>query len=139
MEIWVKNNFGSLVPMYGTDYDNKRKLKIGQEYLVTITLPRNIKFHRKMFALYNLVFENRSHDSPYSNIDDLRRDITIAAGYCRERVNINGEITLEADSISFASMQEDKFAELYNATLDVIVKYFHFDKQSMIDEIEQYF
>lgn len=136
MEIWVKNTFRGLVPMYDTDLDNKKKLKIDQEYLVKVSMPRNIKFHRKMFALYNLVFQNQEQ---YRVLDDLRRDITIEAGFYRERTNINGEVIKEAESISFANMEDDVFSELYNRSLDVIVKYFHFDKQSMIDEIEQYF
>jgi hypothetical protein len=136
MEIWVKNTFRGLVPMYDTDLDNKKKLKIDQEYLVTVKMPRNIKFHRKMFALYNLVFQNQEQ---YRLLDDLRRDITIEAGFYRERTNINGEVIKEAESISFANMDDDVFSQLYNRSLDVIVKYFHFDKQSMIDEIEQFF
>jgi len=136
MELWVKNTFRGLVPMYDTDLDNKKKLKIDQEYLVTVKMPRNIKFHRKMFALYNLVFQNQEQ---YKVLDDLRRDITIEAGFYRERTNINGEVIKEAESISFANMDDDVFSQLYNRSLDVIVKYFHFDRQSMIDEIEQFF
>lgn len=136
MEIWVKNTFRGLVPMYDTDLDNKKKLKIDQEYLVTVSIPRNIKFHRKMFALYNLVFQNQEI---YKFLDDLRRDITIEAGFYRERVNINGEIIKEAESISFSNMDDIVFSDLYNKSLDVIVKYFHFDRQSIIDEIEQFF
>lgn len=136
MEIWVKNTFRGLVPMYDTDLDNKKKLKIDQEYLVIVKMPRNIKFHRKMFALYNLVFQNQEQ---YRVLDDLRRDITIEAGFYRKRTNISGEVVKEAESISFANMDDDVFSQLYNRSLDVIVKYFHFDKQSMIDEIEQFF
>ena len=136
MEIWVKNTFRGLIPMYDTDLDNKKKLKIDQDYLVKISMPRNIKFHRKMFALYNLVFSNQER---YRVLDDLRRDITIEAGYYRERTNIHGEVIKEAESISFANMDDDVFSDLYNRTLDVIVKYFHFDRQSMIDEIEQFY
>jgi len=136
MEIWVKNTFRGLVPMYDTDLDNKKKLKIDEQYLVTIKMPRNIKFHRKMFALYNLVFQNQES---YRFLEDLRRDITIEAGFYRERTNIYGEVIKEAESISFANMDDDVFSQLYNRSLDVIVKYFHFDRQSMIDEIEQFF
>ena len=53
--------------------------------------------------------------------------------------NIKDEIIIEAESISFASMKQDDFNNLYSATLDAIVKYFSFDRKSMIDEIEQYF
>ena len=136
MEIWAKNTFRGLVPMYSSDLDNKKKLKIDQEYLITIKLPRNIKLHRKMFSLYNLVFENQER---YKFLDDLRRDITIECGRYRERVNIHGEVIKEAESISFANMDDIEFSDLYNKTLDVVVKYFSFDRQSVIDELEQYY
>lgn len=122
--------------MYGSDYDNKRKLKVGQDYLVTVTTKRNIRFHRKYFALLNLVFQNQEI---YNNLDDLRKDLTIAAGFHRERLNIHGEIILEAESINFASMDDIKFSELYSRTIDQIVKYFNFDRQDIINEVEQFF
>src|SRR4051812_48782179 len=78
MDIWVRCSLGGLVPMYDTDLENKKKLKVGSEYLVSVKMPRNIRFHRKIFALYNLVFQNQE---TYRFLDDLRRDITIEAGF----------------------------------------------------------
>jgi hypothetical protein len=136
MELWVKNTFTGLVPMYGSDYDNKRKLKVGKEYLVKVTAPRNYEFHKKMWALYNMLYQNQER---YNNIDDLREDLTIEAGFYRESINIHGEVVKKAESISFANMDEVKFSELYNRTIDAIVQHFHFDKQSIIDEVSQYY
>lgn len=122
--------------MYGSDLDNKKKLKIDQEYLVSIKVPRNIGHHRKLFALYNLVFENQEI---YKHLDDLRKDLNIECGYYRERMNIYGEVVKEAESISFANMDQITFNDLYSKTLDVIVKHFNFNRQDVIDEVEQYF
>lgn len=89
-----------------------------------------------MFALYNMVFQNQER---YTTLDALRHDITIEAGYYSERVNIWGEVVKEPNSISFANMDDVEFSDLYNRSIDTIVKHFHFDKQLIIDEIEQYF
>ncbi|WP_427910585.1 DUF1367 family protein [Parabacteroides chongii] len=40
-------------PCYDSDYDEKKKLKLGHTYKARITLARNIDFHRKYFQLIN--------------------------------------------------------------------------------------
>lgn len=101
-----------------------------------IKKPRNIKFHKKTFALFNLVFSNQEH---YQNVDDLRHDLTVAAGYYLERINLQGETIRVAKSISFAKMDEHDFSEYYDSIIAQIVLHFHFDKQGIIDNVSQYF
>jgi len=83
-----------------------------------------------------MVYQNQER---YTNTEDLRNDITIEAGYYTKRENIQGDTMKQANSISFASMDEHEFSDYYNKCLDVIVKYFKFDKQLIQDNIEQYF
>ncbi len=137
MEIMVQKTLsGVLKPCYESDHDNFKKLPLNESFLITYTKKRNIKFHRKFFALMQLVYQNQEL---YRFLDDLRQDITIECGYYYETVNINGEVVKKAKSISFASMDEVEFSELYNTALDVIVKHFHFDKEDMLTNIEQYY
>lgn len=121
---------------YDTDYEKAKKIKVGEPYEFEYRKPRNLKFHKKFFALMNLLFQNQEL---YNNLDHLRKDLTVESGYYDLRVNIHGEEIKEAKSISFASMSEDEFGEFYNAVLDTIVKYFNFDKQEITDNVEQYF
>ena len=93
-------------------------------------------FHKKFFALMNLLYQNQES---YINIDDLREDLTIEAGYYKNRVNFNGELVKRAVSISFAKMDEHEFSEYYSKVLDIIVKHFNFNKQDIIENVEQYF
>ena len=58
MELYLRNTSSGLVPLYDEDYDKKKKLIIGKDYKAKITLARNLKFHRKFFALVKLGFEN---------------------------------------------------------------------------------
>lgn len=121
---------------YNSDYEKAKNLKVGEEYFFEVKKSRNIKFHRKAFALFNLVFENQER---YSNLNDLRHDLTIAAGFFTERTNLQGELIREAQSISFASMDELKFGEYYDAIIKQIVLHFNFNKQDIIDNVSQYF
>ena len=137
MEIYLVKTLGGVFkPSHDTDYEKFKKLKSEQTYKCKVTQPRNVKFHRKYFALINLVYQNQER---YDNADDLRHDLTVASGYYTQRLNLEGEIITEAKSISFSSMKQDDFNSLYSATLDAIVKYFSFDRDSMIEEIEQYY
>jgi len=132
----IKQWDGSFKPAYDSDYQKAKKIKVDSAVSCKITKPRNIKFHRKFFALMNLVFNNQEH---YINIDHLRRDLTIASGYYTKSKSITGEEVTEAKSISFSGMSEIEFNELYTNILISIEKYFHFDKDRVRREIEQHF
>lgn len=121
---------------YDSDYEKAKKIKAGEPYEFEYKQLRNVRFHRKFFALMNLLFQNQEL---YKNLDHLRKDLTVEAGYYDLRVNIHGEEIKEAKSISFAAMSEDEFSEFYNAVLDTIVKYFNFEKQEIIDNVQEYF
>ena len=58
MEIYCKVTEAGLVPMYGSDLDEKKRLKKGEEVLCVIRKPRNYKFHKKFFALLRLTLDN---------------------------------------------------------------------------------
>ena len=44
---------------YDSDYDKAKKIKVGEAYECEIKQSRNIKFHRKYFALINMVYDNQ--------------------------------------------------------------------------------
>jgi len=79
MEIYVKKQFGKLVPIYNSDAEALKdcKLKDGEVYRVDITKPRNYEFHKKYFSLLNLCFDNQEQ---FKEINDLRAYLTCKAG-----------------------------------------------------------
>lgn len=90
---------------------------------------RNLQFHRKLMALMQLAFEqwepptNETYkgEPVGKSFDRFRKDVTILAGYHTATFNIRGELRLEAQSISFANMDEGTFAQLYDKVLDVLM------------------
>ena len=132
----VKQFDNSFKLAYDSDYDKAKKLKPGDLLECEIKKPRNYQFHKKYFALINMLFDNQEI---YNNIDHLRHDLILEAGFYDLRKNIQGIEVKEVKSISFASMSEDEFTELYSRTLDVIVKYFNFNRQDIILNVNQYF
>ena len=138
MEIYlIKTLSGHLKPAFDSDYENFKKIPLNEVFKVEYKKTRNIKFHRKFFALINLVFSNQE---VYSNIEHLRKHLTIASGFYDTTICLEtGAEIKEAKSISFSSMDEVEFSELYNRFIDTIHKYFGIDKQDLIDNIDQYF
>ena len=132
----VKNLNNTFSIAYNSDYEQAKKLKAGVEYQCEIKRPRNYNFHKKYFSLIQMLFENQER---YINIDHLRKDLTIEAGFYTTRKDIHGNDIKEADSISFASMKQEDFDELYSKTLDVIVTHFNFDKQDILNNVEQFY
>lgn len=136
MEITLIKTLSGFKTCYDSDYEKAKKIHLNEPFVITYTKKRNIKFHRKFFALINLVYSNQER---YNNIDHLRKDLTIASGFYETRYGLHGEEITEAKSISFANMTEDEFSDLYSAFIDTIVKYFKFDKYDIEEQIEMYF
>jgi len=134
--ILVKQLNNTLKCAYNSDYEKLKKLKSGEEYECDIKKPRNYKFHRKFFALIKLVFENQER---YQDMERLRKDLIIESGFYKEWVDLHGAICREAKSISFSSMKETEFEQLYDKVLDVIVKYFKFEKEEILQNLEEFY
>lgn len=132
----VKQLNNSFKVAHNSDYEKIKKLKVGQSYKAKITKPRNLKFHRKFFALVTMVYYNQE---VYDNCDRLRKDLTIAAGFYNDWIDFNGKTQIEAQSINFGAMNQETFDIMYDRVIDVIVKIYQFDKQDIIDNIEEYY
>lgn len=128
MELLLYNTPEGLKPCYDDDYDEKKKLKIGETYKAKITLARNVRFHRKYFALINLAWEyqNERTIAHFRNSVELfRKTVEIAAGHCEQVYSIERREWLEIPkSIAFDKMDEAAFSDLYERVKDVIFSTF---------------
>lgn len=132
----VKQGNGSFLPSHDSDYQSLKKVKVGATVSCNITQPRNVGFHRKFFALINLVFENQEF---YDNIDYLRKELTKKAGYYDTYTNHKGVLCYEPKSISFASMSQEDFEDLYQRFLDAVEDVFKFDSELIKENIENFY
>jgi len=134
MEIHVVKKFGTLRPYSSDDAEGFSELVEDQPYKVKISRPRNVRFHAKYFALLNLVKDNLPEDFalttptgetiPVNSVKSLLWHIKMQNGHYTEKMTMGGRITYEADSISFAKMDEASFQKFYDASIDTILKYF---------------
>jgi hypothetical protein len=133
MKIYVKKTLTGLIPVYNSDHEALKecKLKIGEEYEVEIKKKRNYKFHKKYFALVNLCFENQS---VFEDINDLRYYLTMKSGYVKKVNTGTGEMFIPK-SISFSSMDEIEFTDLYQKTINTVCLFLGIDESDLLDEI----
>jgi hypothetical protein len=127
MKLLCRNTIQGLMPLYPSDFDEKRKLKLGQDYQVEVTNPRNVGFHRKFFAMLNVGHENTSLDMPF---ETYRKYMTVKAGFFTAYQTPKG-IYYDPDSISFSSMSQDEFEEVYSRVLDKVIEDIGIDKEDI--------
>ena len=133
----IKNLNGVLKPAYDSDYELVKKIPLNEPITFEWSKPRNYKFHKKFFALINLVYQNQEQ---YNNIEHLRKELTICAGHYDLIFDLDtGQQKKEAQSIKFSSIDEIEFNKIYNDVLEVVVNKFNFQKREINEHIEQYF
>ena len=124
MELYLVNTVGGLVPMYDADFEEKRKLKIGQVYKADVKLARNLQFHRKYFALINCAWEYLNEETRAfygESKDGFRKTLEVAAGWYEPYYDLREKRFVHAPkSISFSSMKADQFEQLYSRVKDVL-------------------
>ena len=129
MKLLVTNTEKGLLPKYDSDFEEKKRLKIGEDFWCDIKRARNYEFHKKFFALMKIGCENSKNVT--MPLDAYRKYATIKAGYFKTYKTPKG-LFVEAESISFDSMSQDEFEKLYSAVLDFIIQ----DTEATKEDIE---
>lgn len=109
--------------MYDEDFDEKKKLTVGQAYECDVKVLRNVRFHRKAFALLNAAWSlmNEHQQAGWRSKDGFRNYLTVAAGHYDVYFNHRLQTFVELPrSWSFDKMDEAEFSALYDRMKDVI-------------------
>lgn len=119
----------ALIPASESDLDKLASIKGGRVVEADIKQKRNYKFHKKFFAMLNIGFEAFEPERKEykgvvaeKNFDRFRKDVIIMAGFYDATYDIQGNLKLDAHSISFGKMSEDEFNKVYNACCNVLLK-----------------
>lgn len=143
MDILCRVTAAGLVPMYDSDFDEKKRLKDGETVMCSIRKPRNYEFHKKFFALVRLVFNNLpEHIVRMLNVrseEDMLDCFKLQLGLYRQ-VWHGRRPVIKLGSISFAAMDETEFQKFYNRCIDITLTTFlrGTTRQELIDEVEMF-
>jgi len=129
----TKTADGKLLPSDEKSINIFSKVKIGETILVDYKPKRNYNFHKKGFSLLSIVFQNQN---TYDNLEDLRTEFKLKAGWYQEHVTTKGKIIYIPKSMSFATMDNIEFEEVYSRFIDIALKHFvTMDKQELENQI----
>jgi len=130
--------------MYGSDMDEKRRLKVGETVLCEVTKPRNYEFHKKFFALVRLTFENLperlsqmlSIRSEEDMLDCMKIDLGLYSSAWH-----GGRQVVKPGSISFAKMDETEFEKFYGRAVDMVLSLYlaGTNKEELLEEVERFY
>lgn len=121
-KITDKNTFE---PVGHDSFRKALKLKLGDAVKIETWKERNLNHHRKYFAFLNTVIYLLPEDSIYDklrNIEYLRKEILVLIGEVDFRFTMEGEKCIEVRSISFKSMDQEKFERIYTMSLNAVLK-----------------
>lgn len=143
MDIWCRVTSQGLIPKYGSDHEEKQRLRVGEDVLCTISQPRNYEFHKKFWALLRLTVDNmpeltqRMHN--IWSAEDMLDALSLDLGYFTT-VWHGGKPLFKRKSISFAAMSQDAFELFYSRCIDHIIgKYLRgTNREDLIESIEEF-
>lgn len=93
------------------------KTQDGKAFVIELKSQRNPRQHKLFFSLLAFVVH---HSDKYTNVEQLLQHLKIATGHVREFHGYDGKMYLEAKSISFGSMSQEKFREFFESCIDII-------------------
>ena len=92
----------------------------------------------KLPSITNIIIFKLWRLKYYTDITNLRYDLTIESGFFKEHIDFNGEIKRTAESISFANMDEMQFQQVYSKFIDTVIRIMKWDNQMIEDNLESY-
>jgi hypothetical protein len=120
--------------LYPADDDAREwlaKLRPAATVRIQATVPRNPRFHRQFFKLIDMAYDwwaeavspmEYKGEPVLPSRERFRKDVVILAGFYRSVVNLAGEVRLEPESLSWSTMNQERFEALYSATLNVLLE-----------------
>ena len=130
-ELLFQKSATGLIPACEESADWLKRKKLGATILVEPREMRNGAFFRKWGAWVKLGYDYWSENAQtiefkgqpvLPDFNRFRKDVTISAGFYYPVVNLKGEVRIEPESLKWASMTEERFAQLYDATIQVLLQ-----------------
>lgn len=120
---------GSFRPATQGDIEQVQSLKIGKEFGCTLTQLRNGKFHRKVFALLGLMYDQLPRQQTEykgqiieQSFERFRKEAVILSGHYEADVTGNGEVRFEAQSISYKQCSQELIEKIYSDLIDLALR-----------------
>ena len=135
MELYlIKMANGNYAPAYESDREASERIKPGNVVKGSITTPRNLQFHKKYFAMMNLMYSNQER---FESFEDFRGYYQMRAGFYKTVLTPKSKLYWPV-SISFAKMDDLEFEEVYNKVLDKLLEDIPMNRQDIEKELIEF-
>ena len=118
-EMVMRRSGDKLLPVTERDREMLLEIPDGMDLFVKASRPRSPRQHRLFMALLQLVVDNHPH---YTRPEQLLEWLKVRLGYVDETVWHDGRVWFKTQSISFASMGQDRFKQFFTLSVDAITK-----------------
>ena len=133
MKISLVKDYVSLKPADSQAEEALGQFKRGEIILVEIVKSRNPAHHRKYFALLKVTFDNQD---VYKSFDELKAVCLCEIGYCQTFVDKDGTVIKSPKSISFETLDQLEFSDIYERSLDWMANLLGTDPETLEREAE---
>lgn len=110
---------GKLMPVDDIAEDALSKIKYGEEVVIEIKKPKNIKLLRKFWALVTIVYNNQDR---YKTRENVAEALKLSTGTYHMIELPGGHIYRIPDSI--AEMEDVEFTQFFDRVCDVIAEHY---------------
>ena len=131
MKIKLIPKWGGLEPFDDEAIAVISKWKDGDMIVAEVVRPRNGKFHKKFFAMLNIIYMNSDE---FKSITDLLNYVKIETGHA-DIIEVHGVAFRVPKTISFAQMDEDSFSVFYNSAVQVCVNVVPMDEDLLANKV----
>lgn len=137
-----KKTLSGLVPYDGRTQSYVEKIGLDRVVTCEMKQPRNYEFHKKFFAMLDIVYSNLPHEleNKFKNQDELLTELKLQTGWRDKFTTLGGREFWLPKSISFSSMDHQEFDKFYNRCLDVVQKHIipMIDKEELKKAINEF-
>ncbi len=134
MKIRVYSRGDTIVAFDDEASQAMKKFPVGEMLELEISRPRNGKFHKKFFAMLNIIVQNYHENI---TVNDVLTHVKSELNYW-DAVMVGNSHHKRYKSIAFANMDEDSFSEFYNRAVDVCLKLVPIDKEDLAYQIAKF-
>jgi len=133
----MKKDGNTLVADSVLAIEGLQKIPNGEEVKVVVTTPRNLRHHRKFFALLALVMSAQNDPPFYHTVEDLLEEIKLGMGYFKMVKRKDGTQYPKTLSIDFATLDQVAFSEWWDKAIKFILEKIlpHVERKTFEDEI----
>lgn len=120
-DLFLKRTLHGFAAADEATQDAMRSYKIGDTYRASVVKPRNLRNHRRYWALVNLVYQNADG---YASAELVHAHLKLLAGRCSPVVSkTTGETFLVPESISFSAMDEAEFQDFWGRCIKAVCEH----------------